>query len=369
MIIAVPKEIKDNEYRVSLTPEAVGTVVRAGHRVLVERNAGQGSGYPDQAYVTVGAKIVDDRTRLFGEAELVIKVKEPLASEYPLLQKGQTLFTFLHLAADRPLTEALLQRELIAIGYETIQLTDGSLPLLRPMSAIAGRMSVLMGAFYLQKIHGGSGVLLPGVPGVPPARVVILGAGTVGTNAAQMAVGLGGQVTLFHRESDRLQNLDAAVTGKIILRLLKSDLIEQAVLSADLVVGAVLVTGAKAPKLVGRRLVAGMRKGSVIADVSIDQGGCIETSRPTTHSDPVYVVDGVIHYCVANMPGAFPRTATAALVNVTLPYLLALAGTGVEEACRRDPALAKGVNIYKGRVTHPGVAEAHGIRCEMLGAG
>jgi alanine dehydrogenase len=365
MVIAVPKEIKDNEYRVSLTPEAVRAVVGAGHRVLVERNAGQGSGYSDQAYLAVGAVILNDRARLFGEAELIVKVKEPLASEYALLQKGQTLFTFLHLAADRPLTEALLQREVIAIGYETIQSPDGSLPVLRPMSAIAGRMSVLMGAFYLQKIHGGSGVLLPGVPGVPPARVVILGAGTVGTNAAQMAMGLGGQVTLFHRETDRLQNLEeAAVTGKVILRLLNPELIEQAVLSADLVVGAVLVTGAKAPKLVGRSLVAGMRRGSVIVDVSIDQGGCIETSRSTTHSDPVYVVDGVIHYCVANMPGAFPRTATSALVGVTLPYLLEMAELGVGGACRRDPALAKGVNIYKGKVTNPGVAEAHGMKCE-----
>jgi alanine dehydrogenase len=234
------------------------------------------------------------------------------------------------------------------------------------MSAIAGRMSVLMGAFYLQKIHGGSGVLLPGVPGVPPARVVILGGGTVGMNAAQMAVGLGGQVTLFHREADRIQNLEATFSGKIVLRISKPDLIEQAVLSADLVIGAVLLTGAKAPKLVSRRLVAGMRRGSVIVDVSIDQGGCIETARPTTHSNPVYEVDGVIHYCVANMPGAFPRTATSALVNITLPYLLKLTGMGVVAACREDSALAKGVNIYKGKVTHPGVAEAHGMKCEQF---
>jgi len=243
-------------------------------------------------------------------------------------------------------------------------LPDGTLPVLRPMSAIAGRMSVLMGAFYLQKIHGGSGVLLPGVPGVPAARVVILGGGTVGTNAAQMAVGLGGQVTLFHREMDRIENLEAAFSGKIVLRVSKPDLIEQAVLSADLVIGAVLVTGAKAPKLINRRMVAGMRKGSVIVDVSIDQGGCVETARPTTHSNPVYEVDGVIHYCVANMPGAFPRTGTSALVHVTLPYLLKLAGSGVITACREDAALAKGLNIYKGKVTHPAVAEAHGFKYE-----
>ncbi|MBI3611231.1 MAG: alanine dehydrogenase [Nitrospirae bacterium] len=364
MIIAVPKEIKDHEYRVSMTPEAAGTVVRSDHRVLVESGAGEGGGYSDQAYLAAGAKIVNDRARLFGEAELIVKVKEPLASEYPLFQKGQTLFTFLHLAADRSLTEALLEREIAAIAYETIQLPDGSLPVLKPMSAIAGRMSVLMGAFYLQKIHGGSGVLLPGIPGVPPARVVILGGGTVGTNAAQMAVGLSGQVTLFHRETDRIQNLEAAVGGKIVLRVSRPDLIEQAVLSADLVIGAVLVTGAKAPKLIGRHLVAGMRKGSVIIDVSVDQGGCIETSRPTTHSDPVYVVDGVIHYCVANMPGAFPRTATAALGNVTLPYILKVADEGVLKACRHDSALSKGLNVYQGKVTHPGVAEAHGMKYE-----
>jgi alanine dehydrogenase len=364
MVIAVPKEIKDNEYRVALTPEAVGAVVRSGHPVRVEAGAGAGSGYSDEAYLAAGARLVKDRERLFGEADLIVKVKEPLASEYPLLQKGQTLFTFLHLAADRALTEALLQRDMIAIAYETIQSPDGTLPVLRPMSAIAGRMSVLMGAFYLQKIHGGSGVLLPGVPGVPPARAAILGAGTVGTNAAQMAVGLGGQVTLFHRETDRVENLEAAFNGKIVLRLLKPDLIEQAVLSADLVIGAVLVTGARAPKLISRRLVTGMRKGSVIVDVSIDQGGCVETARPTTHSNPVYEVDGVIHYCVANMPGAFPRTGTSALVSVTLPYLLKLAGRGVITACREDAALAKGINIYKGKVTHPGVAEAHGFKYE-----
>ncbi|MBI3995258.1 MAG: alanine dehydrogenase [Nitrospirae bacterium] len=364
MVIAVPKEIKDHEYRVSLTPEAVRAVVRAGHRVWVEPGAGQGSGYSDEAYLSAGAQLARNRERLFGEADLIVKVKEPLTSEYSLLPKGRTLFTFLHLASDRPLTEALLERDAIAIAYETIQDPDGSLPALRPMSAIAGRMSVLMGAYYLQKIHGGSGVLLPGVPGVPPARVVILGAGTVGTNAAQMAVGLGGQVTLFHREADRIRNLEEAFSGKIALRVSKPELIEQAVLSADLVIGAVLMTGAKAPKLVSRHLVAGMRKGSVIVDVSIDQGGCIETARPTTHSNPVYMVDGVIHYCVANMPGAFPRTATAALVKVTLPYLLKLADKGVVEACRDDDALAKGVNIYKGKVTHPGVAEAHGMKCE-----
>jgi alanine dehydrogenase len=364
MVIGIPREIKDHEYRVGLTPQAVGTIVQSGHRVLVEQDAGRGSGYPDEAFQTAGATVIKDRARLFGESELIVKVKEPIASEFSLLQKGQILFTFLHLAADRPLTDALLQRDMIAIAYETIQAPDGSLPLLRPMSAIAGRMSVLMGAYYLQKIHGGSGILLPGLPGVPAGRVAVLGYGTVGRNAARMAVGLGGQVTLFHHETDRIEPMEGAFSGQVVFRLLKSDLIEQSVLSSDLVIGAVLVTGAKAPKLVPRSWVAGMRKGSVIVDVSIDQGGCIETSRPTTHSDPVYTVDGVIHYCVANMPGAFPRTATSALVNVTLPYLSELATKGVEAACREDAALAKGVNIYKGKVTHPGVAEAHGMKCE-----
>jgi alanine dehydrogenase len=369
MVIGIPREIKDHEYRVGLTPQAVETIVQSGHRVLVEQDAGRGSGYPDEAFHAAGATVIKDRARLFGDAELIVKVKEPLASEFSLLQKGQTLFTFLHLAADRPLTDTLLQRDMTAIAYETIQAPDGSLPLLRPMSAIAGRMSVLMGAYYLQKIHGGSGVLLPGLPGVPAGRVAVLGYGTVGRNAAQMAVGLGGQVTLFHHETDRIEPMEGAFSGKVVSRLLKPDLIEQSVLSSDLVIGAVLVTGAKAPKLVPRAWVAGMRKGSVIVDVSIDQGGCIETSRPTTHSDPVYTVDGVTHYCVANMPGAFPRTATSALVNVTLPYLAELAAKGVETACRDDAALAKGVNIYKGKVTHPGVAEAHGLKCEEWPSG
>lgn len=367
MIVALPKEIKDHEYRVALSPEAVGQVLGAGHTVRVEQGAGVGSGYPDEAYQKAGASIVADRARLFGEAELIVKVKEPQPSEYTLFQKGQTLVTFLHLAADRTLTKLLLERDMIAIAYETIQQPDGSLPALRPMSEIAGRMSVLMGAYFLQKVHGGSGMLVPGVPGVTGARIVILGGGTVGTNAAQIAVGLGGQVTLFHRETDRLEHLkdlDEMSSGKMTTRLLEPDLIEQAALGADLIIGAVLVTGAKAPKLMERQLVSRMKKGSVIVDVSIDQGGCFGTSRPTTHSNPVYVVDGVIHYCVSNMPGAYPRTATSALVHVTLPYLLKLLREGVADACRKDSSLKKGVNIFHGKVTHPGVAEAHGLKCE-----
>lgn len=364
MIIGIPKEIKDHEYRVALSPEAVQQLVQSGHRVLVEKSAGEGSGCTDEAFRSAGARILSDRARLFGESELIIKVKEPQAEEYGLLQNGQVLFSFLHLAADRELTLVLLKRGVIAIAFETIQLPNGTLPILRSMSEIAGRMAVLMGAYYLQKIHGGSGVLLPGVPGVSPARVVILGGGTVGTNAARMAVGLGGQVTVFHRETERLRYLDDLFGGRITTRISDPFLIEQAVLSADLLIGAVLIAGARAPKLVNRKQVAAMRKGSVIVDVSIDQGGCVETSRPTTHSNPVYLEEGVVHYCVANMPGAYPRTATSALVHEVLPYLIKIAEKGVDQACRQDPGLAKGLNLYKGKVTHPAVAEAHGLKCE-----
>ena len=369
MIIAVPKEIKDHEYRVALTPEAVSAVVADGHRVLVERGAGDRSGFPDEAYRKVGGQIVDARAALFDEAEMIVKVKEPLPSEFNLFQKGQTLVTFLHLSANRPLTELLLQRNITAIGYETIQNPDGSLPVLRPMSEIAGRMSTLMGAFYLQKVHGGSGVLLPGIPGVSPARIVILGGGTVGMNAARTAVGLGGRVTLFHRETDCLEDLNllaASSNGKMETRFLDPELIERFVLDADLVIGAVLIPGAKAPRLVGRELVVRMRKGSVVVDVSIDQGGCFETSRATTHSDPVYDVEGIIHYCVSNMPGAYPRTATTALVNVTLPYLLKMAKNGVAAACHDEVALAKGLNTYNGKVCCAAVAEAHGFSHETF---
>lgn len=367
MIIGIPKEIKDHEYRVALSPEAVKQLSELGHRVLVEKSAGEGSGYSDSAFKSAGARILSDRARLFGGSELIVKVKEPLPEEYGLFQNGQVLFSFLHLAADRELTLTLLKRSVIAIAYETVQFPNGTLPILRPMSEIAGRMAVLMGAYYLQKIHGGSGVLLPGVPGVSPARVVILGGGTVGTNAARMAVGLGGQVTIFHRETERLRYLDDLFRGRITTRVSDASLIQQAVLSADLLIGAVLLTGARAPKLVSRKQVAEMQKGSVIVDVSIDQGGCVETSWPTTHSHPVYLEEGVVHYCVANMPGAYPRTATSALVNEVLPYLIKIAEKGVDQACRRDATLAKGLNLYKGKVTHPGVAEAHGLKREDAG--
>jgi alanine dehydrogenase len=356
MLIAIPKEIKDHEYRVALTPDAVAAAAKRGHRVLIERGAGAGSGFADEDYIRAGAAVVP-RDRLFADAELIVKVKEPLASERSF-RPGQILMSYLHLAADRELTEALLKTGVAAIAYETIQLADGSLPALRPMSEIAGRMAVMVGAFYLQKAHGGSGVLLPGVPGVAPARVVILGGGTVGTNAAKMAVGLGAQVTVFHPDTARLRQLEDLFFGRVITRVSQPELIEQAVLSADLVIGAVYVVGARAPRLISRTTVAGMRRGSVIVDVSIDQGGCAETSRPTTHTDPVYVAEGVTHYCVANMPGAYPRTSTRALVNEILPYVLKVADHGLDRACGDDPALALGLNLRDGRIVHPAVAAA-----------
>jgi alanine dehydrogenase len=361
MIIGIPKEIKDHEYRVALTPEAVSKLTHSGHRVLVEKTAGEGSGYTDQAFQSAGAKVISDCTRLFGESELILKVKEPLPQEYNYFRKGQILFSFLHLASDLELTKALLEHGVTAIAFETIQLSNEVLPVLRPMSEIAGRMASMVGAHYLQKVHGGSGILLPGVPGISPARVVILGGGTVGTNAARMAVGLGGQVTLFHRETERLRHLDDLFRGRIVTRISQPDLVHQALLSADLLIGAVLIPGARAPKLVSRKQVAAMRKGSVIVDVSIDQGGCVETSRPTTHSDPVFIEQSLVHYCVSNMPGAYPRTATAALANEIMPYLIMIAGNGVESSCDRNPALSKGLNIHHGKVMHQAVAQAHGM--------
>ncbi len=358
MLIGVPKERKDHEYRVALTPDAVGVLTAAGHRVVIETHAGDGSGFTDAEYEKAGATIT--ARAAVDQAEMVVKVKEPLPDERGF-RPGQILMAYLHLAADRALTEALAAQSVAAIAYETIQLPNGVLPLLRPMSEIAGRMAALMGAFYLQKTQGGCGVLLPGVPGVPPARVVILGGGTVGTNAAKMAVGLGAQVTLFHPEGDRLRYLDDLFGGRVVTRLSQPEFIEPAVLSADVVIGAVLVAGARAPKLISRRVVQMMRQGAVIVDVSIDQGGCCETSRPTTHSDPVYTVDGVVHYCVANMPGAYPRTATRALVSETLQYVLKVANLGVERACREDQALATGLNVEGGKLRHPALAAAHGL--------
>ena len=361
MVIGVPKEIKDHEYRVSLTPAGAATLRLNGHEVWLEPSAGQGSGFSDDDYRKVGVLIADSKDEVFRKADLILKVKEPLLSECHLFRPGQVLFTYLHLAPLPDLTQALLNHKITAIAYETTESKDGTLPMLKPMSEIAGRMSVQIGAQYLEKIHGGRGVLLGGVPGTEPGRVVVLGAGIVGSSAIRIAVGMGAQVTAINLDTERLRYLDDQYQGRIITCAANPATIEEAVCSADLVIGAVLVPGAKAPTVVSRSLVSRMKRGSVIVDVSIDQGGCVETTRPTTHSEPVYIVDGVVHYCVANMPGIVPRTSTNALTNATLPYVLRLASEGVDRAIQSDPGLAKGVNLKDGKVAHRGVAEAHGL--------
>ncbi len=358
MKIGVPKEIKPMEFRVAMTPGGVESLVRRGHEVLVEKGAGVGSGMSDAEYAEAGARLVSAE-EAWG-AELVVKVKEPLPQEYKYLRPGLLLFTYLHLAASRELTEAMLTSGVTGIAYETVQLADGSLPLLVPMSEVAGRMATQVGAYYLEKPMGGRGILLGGVPGVAPASVVILGGGTVGTNAAKIALGMGAQVYVLDINHQRLQYLDDVFGGRLITLTSTEANIKKAVQFADLLIGAVLIPGAKAPKLVTREMVATMKEGSVIVDVAVDQGGCVETIRPTTHDQPTYVVDGVVHYGVANMPGAVPRTSTFALTNQTLPYVLKLAEKGLE-ALKEDPALLKGLNVHQGRLTHPAVAEAFGL--------
>ncbi len=361
MIIGVPKEIKDHEFRVGLTPGGARALVKGGHRVLVEAGAGVGSGLEDDAYRTAGAEVIPEKAVLFERADLIVKVKEPSESEYPLFRKGQALFTYLHLAANRKLTEALLERQVFAFAYETVQRPDHSLPILQPMSEVAGRLSTQIGAHYLERTQGGRGILLGGVPGVAPGKVVVLGAGVVGTQAIRVAVGLGAQVTVFNLDRGRLEALDTFYQGRIVTMASDSAWIEEAVLDADLVIGAVMVTGARAPILVKRGTVSRMKKGAVIVDVSVDQGGCVETTRPTSHSDPVYSVDGVLHYAVPNIPGIVPHTATFALTNASLPFILRLAELGPEQAVRTDPVLAKGLNLAAGRVTCRAVAEALGM--------
>lgn len=361
MIVGVPKEIKDHEFRVSLTPDGVRALCAAGHTVSVEPDAGTGSGFSDDDYRKAGARLARTKAHLFEEAELIVKVKEPLPSEYAFFRPGQVLFTYLHLAASAELTRALVDAKVTAIAYETTESQDGSLPMLKPMSEIAGRLSVQVGAQYLERSQGGSGLLLSGVPGVAPAKVVVLGAGVVGTEATRIAVGMGAQVTVINLDLERLRRLDEIYQGRIVTLAANQAWIDQAVVDADLVIGAVLVRGAKAPKLVARSVVSRMRPGSVIVDVSVDQGGCVETTRPTSHSDPVYRVDGVLHYCVPNMPGIVPRTSTFALTNTTLPFIVRIASAGVETAICSDPGLARGVNVAKGTVTCKGVAEAHGM--------
>jgi alanine dehydrogenase len=360
MLVGVPKEIKDNEYRVSTTPAGVAEYVARGHQVIVERSAGIGSGFHDDEYRNAGAELVDGHAEVFERADMIVKVKEPIAPEYDLLRKDQILYTYLHLAAEEALTHALIRRNVFSIAYETVQLPDGSLPLLTPMSEVAGRMAVQVGAYYLGKVQGGRGLLLGGVPGVRPANVVVVGGGVVGINAAQMALGMGADVTIIDRSIERLRYLDQVLHGRLNTLASNAHNVAGAVAAADLVIGGVLIVGAKAPKLVTAAMVSSMPEGSVIVDVAIDQGGCVETARPTSHSSPTYVVDGVVHYCVTNMPGAMPRTSTFALSNATLPYGLKLADFGMD-AVKQDPALAKGVNVYKAQITHQGVADAFGL--------
>lgn len=360
MLVGVPKEIKDNENRVALTPAGVAELVHHGHPTLVERGAGAGSGFGDAEYEASGAELVGSHEEVFARAAMIVKVKEPIAAEYGLLRPGQLLFTYLHLAAAPELTRALVERQVTAIAYETVQV-DNTLPLLTPMSEVAGRMAVQVGSHYLEKTNGGLGQLLGGVPGVHPSHVVIVGGGVVGTNAAQMALGAGAMVTILEKSVDRMRYLGEILHGNLVTVMSNRQNMATAVADADLLIGAVLIPGARAPKLVGEEMIRSMRPGAVVVDVAIDQGGCIETARPTSHSDPTFEIDGVIHYCVTNMPGAVPRTSTYALSNVTTPYALQLADRGFVAAMRENPALARGVNVHAGRIVYEAVAEAFGM--------
>jgi alanine dehydrogenase len=360
MIVGLPKEIKDNEYRVGLTPAGVRALTDAGHKIVVETNAGEGSGFGDELYKRAGGIILDSADEVWGQSDMIVKVKEPIAPEYPRMREGQLLFTYLHLAPDSALTEELLKRGVTGVAYETITDRKGTLPLLTPMSEVAGRMAIQVGAHYLEKMSGGRGILLGGVPGVPAARVVIIGGGVVGTNSAKIAVGMGAHVTIIDNNLDRLRELDDIFLSKISTLASSAYMIHDAVAHSDLIIGAVLVPGAAAPKLVTRSMLKDVPNGAVIVDVAVDQGGCIETTHPTTHSNPTYYVEGVLHYCVANMPGAVPRTSTFALTNATLPYALKLANKGFVDAINGDAGLKAGVNTYKGKLTYEAVAVAQG---------
>ena len=358
MIIGVPKEVKDHESRVGVTPAGVKALTESGHTVLVETNAGALSGFPDDGFQAAGAEIVGSAYDVWRLADMVVKVKEPTEKEYRHFREGLVLFTYLHLAPLRELTDALLEKQVTGIAYETVRDREGTLPLLTPMSEVAGRMSVQVGATYLEKEHGGRGVLLGGVPGTPPASVCIIGGGIVGTNAAKIALGMGARVNLVDLNLNRLREIDDIFSGRVHTLASNSYNVERAVSEADLVIGGVLIPGAAAPKIVTRAMVAKMKKGAVIVDVAIDQGGCIETARPTTHSDPSFEVDGVVHYCVTNMPAAVPNTSTLALTNATFPYLLKLAGIGARAAIAEDKGIAEGVNTYAGTLTYQAVAKA-----------
>ena len=362
MIIGVPKEIKEVEKRVGMTPQGVDALVAHGHRVLVERGAGEGSGFSDQEYRKAGAMLVEKAKDVWNEAEIVVKVKEPLEPEFPLMRSGQVLFTYLHLAANRELTLELMERRIVGIGYETVQGQDGSLPLLRPMSEIAGRASVLAGGMCLEAGHGGRGVLLCGASGVPPAKVVILGAGVVGANACKVALGIGARVSILDIHPEKLSYLHDVTQGHIATFISNRMTIGEEIAGADLVIGAVLVPGAHAPKLVTRQMLKRMRLGSAVVDISVDQGGCFETTRPTTHENPTYLEEGIVHYCVTNIPGAFPRTSTFALTNATFPYVLQIADKGFEKAMEENEALRKGLNLIDGQVVYQAVAESLGLK-------
>ncbi len=365
MKIGVAREIKPDEYRVALTPAGARELVQGGHEVLVEAGAGDGSSFPDSAYEAVGARIVPV-DEVWEASELLLKVKEPIDPEYGRLREGLVLFTYLHIAADEPLTRALMESGITAVAYETVETDRQALPLLAPMSEIAGRLAAQAGAYFLERPLGGRGLLLGGVPGVAAGKVVVIGGGMVGYNAAVIALGLGAQVTILERSVDRMRQLEEILSGRVSLVMSSSLQIEESIAEADVVIGAVLIPGALAPKLITREMLREMKEGAVLADVAIDQGGCAETSRPTTHSDPVYVVDGVIHYCVANMPGAVPITSTKALTNVTLPYVESIAAHGLREAVASDPSLARGVNVLDGKITYEAVAEAHNLEYSPL---
>lgn len=361
MIIGVPKEIKNNENRVGLTPAGVKELVKKGHTVLIQHTAGENSGFADALYEAAGAKILPTIEDVYAQAEMIVKVKEPIAYEYPLVRKGQLLFTYFHFASDETLTKAMLKSGATCLAYETVRLSDGSLPLLIPMSEVAGRMSIQEGARFLEKPQGGKGILLGGVPGVKPAKVLVLGGGVVGYNSAIMAAGLGADVTITDISLPRLRYLSEVLPANVKTLYSSTHNIEEELSTTDLVIGAILIPGAKAPHLINREMLKLLKKGSVMVDVAIDQGGCFETSHPTTHAEPVYDVDGIVHYCVANIPGAVPQTSTLALTQATLPYALKLADMGWEKACKTDPSLAQGLNIVDGKIVFEGVAEAFNL--------
>ena len=363
MIIGIPKEIKNNENRVALTPAGAKELVKRGHTVYVQHTAGENSGFPDSAYETVGAKILPSINDVYQTAEMIVKVKEPIAVEYPLVRKGQLVFTYFHFASDEKLTLAMMDSGSVCLAYETVENPDGTLPLLIPMSEVAGRMSIQEGARFLEKPQGGKGILLGGVPGVKPARVLVLGGGIVGYNAALIAAGMGADVTIADISLPRLRHLEEIMPANVRTLYSSTHNIETELPATDLVIGAVLIPGAKAPHLITKEMLGLMKPGSVLVDVAIDQGGCFETSHPTTHADPVYTVDGIVHYCVANIPGAVPQTSTLALTNATLPYVLELADKGWKEACKEDKTLYPGLNIIEGQIVYPAIAEAFGLPC------